>query len=667
MSKKESSNEDGDDDTILREEKTIGNNVHVHSAMSKQWQALQPLLNFSHSIYHGLKQLPDSKTDPVDPSKSCSSNDILLIKMEMIDKDIDEICIDPFIRIHLCNATTGKYLSRVSKGNRKVHDEPFATTHPASREQCVSIMSMEQNRNDTAAFRWGGEEIIIKQDYEKILHPNAVLLFEVLDCGTVNPSLAEIDGKEAKSIMWGYLKPISRNNGVNVGTRTNMSSSSSCDESMEDEIITRQCRLQLFKWQKDIWFVRRQARRLGLSSPLVPKVYLQYLRRQYNVLDSSLYISIGPTPRPLPLSKAKGPEQTREGEQNDGAEDRMSDDENPSSNLIRQYERLPEEKCLIPDDTILFRFNHNGAVTTSFSNSGELLAVASKSHQIYIYNLRTGGTEYASSRRHHEDILDIAWSMNDSIVSCASLDGTISIHLLQEPIKKEYSYYDTKCFDVLCVEPPLHPASLIFYPMSTQVPLIITGLSDGSVSLWNITRDSPELELLADIQCHAMAVRAIETDSSNGRVYTGDDNGKIVIWKPTSNDPIRGIDFEVLVQLDGLREITGKPISYLSLDPAYNIGGITSTTSSTRNDTTTRSRQLLVTIQKEHNCLFVYDLTSHELVSFGINTETKQSAFTVAKFSPDGRFVVGGTKNGKIVLMDSSGIHKKVSVNQIIR
>ena len=140
-----------------------------------------------------------------------------------------------------------------------------------------------------------------------------------------------------------------------------------------------------------------------------------------------------------------------------------------------------------------------------------------------------------------------------------------------------------------------------------------------------------------------------------------------MIWKPTSNDPIRGIDFEVLVQLDGLREITGKPISYLSLEPAYNIGGITSTTSTTRNDTTTRSRQLLVTIQKEHNCLFVYDLTSHELVSFGINTETKQSAFTVAKFSPDGRFVVGGTKNGKIVLMDSSGIHKKVSVNQIIR
>jgi len=451
-----------------------------------------------------------------------------------------------------------------------------------------------------------------------------------------------VSKREATHIMWGYLKPIGGNNDVNIGTRKIIS-----DESKEDEIVLKRCRLQLFKWQKDTWLVRRQAKRMGLYYH-VPKVYLQYLRKHYCMLDSSLYISIGPTPRELHSRRIKAPEQIREGEKKDEI---PSYDVNSSINLIRQFERLPEERCQIPDN-ILFRYDHKGALAASFSSTGEFLAVVSKSHQIHVLNLCTRETEYVSTRCHYEDIVDVVWSKNDSAICCASLDGTISIHLPQELATRQGSQFDTKCYDVLYVEPPSHPTSLSFFSVATNIPIIIVGLNDGAVGFYNLAREPYRMELLAGIRCHTKAVQAIEIDASNARIYTGDDNGKIVIWKTTSDNPTSGMDFEVLLQLDTLRETAGNPILYLSLYQSHR-------SALKVNDANVTSRKLLITIEKEENCLYLYDLESHELASFGILTETKQSAFKVAKFSPDGRFVFGA-KDGKIELLDSSGIQKKV-------
>ena len=656
----ENSNEE--DIVAVAEEDKQHSNDNVAFQPRQTFQSM----NFSNSWFHGLASLRDLATQHA-PTKSspCFNNNVLLIKIEAIDKEVDQICIDPLIRIHICNEATGKYISSITKGKSptmyngmKVYDAPLAATNPASHESSASIDPMRRLQGDTSSAFFWNEAIFMKEEYERIIHPNTIILFEVLDCGTMNLQSTE-DEKEMPCILWGYLKPLGRNGSINIGTRTERSTSE-CESKEEGEDATKQCRLQLFKCQKDTWFVRRQASRLGLTSPLVPKVFLQYLRQKRMAYDASLYIRVGPESSPLQkpskVSACKSRELEEEKEhQDDEAE--SSDADNTSIDLIERFTRLPQEECIIPD-TLLFRFNHNGVATLSFSHSGDMLAVASTSHQVHIYELHKGEPIYTSSHRHHGDILDIAWSLDDSIISCASVDSSISIHLLNEATKRES---DSHCFDTMFVEPPAYPTSLIFCPSSPRVPLIVAGLSDGSVSLWNLTAPSQSGELLAGVQCHTAAVNAITSDYSTGRIYTGDCEGKIIIWKPRSENAYRGVDFEVLLQLDGLREIGGKSITNLSLSP-----GICATKKNHRDGVSSlnRSKQLLITIQSNRNSLFKYDLTSHEFSSFCIDTETKESAFTVANFSPDGRYVAGGTQDGRVILMDTAGIHKKVrSVN----
>jgi WD40 repeat protein len=682
MSEEESSNEDIDKtdsiqtDVSGRDKLARNNALQITKNWTPiQWETIGSLFNFSHSIYHGLKQPPDPTTLPVDDlsaDRYCHGDDILLIKIEEIDNDIDEICIDPFIRVHPCCATSGKYLpnlmTRRSRNIRSNKNEQFVESLPASQSQHRLRGRQSNKRKDGTAFQWIEENLIIHYEYGKILHPDTILLFEVLDRGCVNHSPAS-DGmkeKEATSLMWGFLKPIGRNNHVHIGTRAQPSSTSppqgeskvenfspissirNSDNELEIKSSSR-CQLQLFKWQRDSWFVRRQAKRWGFSSSLIPAVYLQYLRKHYHVHHhSSLIVNIGPISRPPSPTTGKvvkeGSEEQKMNHQDEEDVENGKDavDDKPLHNRICQYARQPEEKCLIPD-IIHSRFNHNGAFQTSFSNSGDHLAIASKSCQVYVHNLKTGETEYESSHHHHGDIVGIAWSMDDSMVSCASLDGTISIHKLEDQFDHRYMYIkespQQRCFKVFFVGALLTPTSFLFYPTLEQIPLIIAGLNDGSVSLWNVTRESSQQsDLLSGIRCHSTAVQAVEVDSSNGRMYTGDEKGKIVIWKPKSKHVINGKDFEVLLQIDSQREIFGKAIINLSLNPANE-----------------RSKQLLITTRAEENCLFVYDLVSHDLAPFGIHTETKYSAFTVAKYSPDGRFVLGGTKDGRIALLQSFG------------
>lgn len=659
----------------------------------QKWQTLVSLFNFSHSVYHGLRSLPNPQMEQIATSTThthssehthCLLDDILCVRVDMIDNDIDQICIDPFVRIHLCNATTGNYISNLNasapfraNGNghgnrnscdvrrnehRRVYDEPFATTYPASHNN-VSVTpvktSAKHHQNQSAVFRWD-VEIVMKHSYQRILDPHTLLLFEVMDCGWMNPSPADMNGKMAKSIVWGYLKPMSiAHNCINVGTRKGMSTNSdACVERLESgQGVMKQCRLQLLKWQNDSWFVQRQAKRL--LSQLVPKVYLQYLRRQFVEVGSSLYVNIGPTlwNSQRDTTQAIGLDHTKRENHSRNLQDegRSGDMEGEASDLSHQYKRLPEEKCLIPDSLHL-RLTHpgDGVATLSFSNSGNLLAVANKSHDIHVYNLSTRAIDWKASHCHHGDILSLTWSMDDTTISCASMDGTISTHQVQKAMTNEEEYKnDLNRFNVLLfVEPPEYPTII----KAMKMPMIVAGLSDGSVSLWHTTKDRPELELLSGIKCHTSPVRALETDYSNGRIFTGDDDGKIVVWKSATDDYAHGTDFKVLLQLDTFREIVGKSILHLSLSPETN---------STGNAGCKKSRQLLITTKQKVNTsrTFVYDFTCHEFSSFGINTEVKHSLIKIATFSPDGRYVLGGTEDGKIILMDSSGILSRTVSN----
>ena len=617
---------------------------------------------FDFSLFNKLKSLHElaisyeSRTK-IDQARMSFKNDQLLVTIESIDNEPEEVFMDPFIRIHICNESTGKCITHHAKENRtEAHDCPSATTSPASQQS-----PFRASRNGEA-FKWN-ETLSIKLEYERILNPSIVVLFEVVDCGKVAPSKEEID-ECSNSVMWAFLKPISRSGKMTVGYREDMNCSpegegeSACkSESKEEKVVTKKCRLQLFKWQDESWFIRRQKDSLGISLSLVPKVFFQYLRRKQITVESSLIVSVGPelclsparSPSRFPVMRSEDEETKTEhqGEKEVGTE--------PKSipiDYIRPFKRVANAECIIPDN-LLFRFNDSGVAALSFSHSGDQLAVALKSNKLNVYNLRKGDNMYDSYYRNQGDILHIAWSMDDSFIACTSLDCTISVFFVANSMQEGNNI---KCLNILHVEPPAQPTKLIFHPLSIKVPVIVTGLNNGSVSLWNFSGDFSRLEVLAGIQCHTKAVNAVVSDLSNGRIYTGDDEGHIVIWKPTKGNPLHGVDFEVLIQLDGLREIGGKPILNLSLNP----GCLSSISIMQRK----RSNQLLITVQDNQNNLFVYDLTtSYELSKFCIqaDAETTECVFSVANFSPDGRYVIGGTKDGRVIVMSASGIRKKVS------
>jgi|AntRauTorckE5430_2_1112549.scaffolds.fasta_scaffold01490_3 WD40 repeat protein len=624
-----------------------------------------PLFDFfGQSTFHIQSVGHDSSKEPshdLDLSQLCDNNDVVRIDIDSMELDL--LCIDPFIRIHVCNTSTGKSVCIPAIIGKKY------------------VYATAQSKTCNGASQWNGT-VIIKVDYRRILDQSTIILFEVLECGylagdtTISNNACNDDAfKGSNSIAWGFLKPISKNGTVNVGTREPMISRSENDDCKEANIDSlhfesnaKRCRLQLFSWQYESWYVQRQARRLGFLSSNIPLVFQQYLRQRRKSLLPFLSIRIAPhqnmctrqSPDFAPKTYIQEDrEDSKDGEEiiehqnqdNNIIKDEVKGETN-TIDLIHEYSRLPNDKCLIPDH-LFMTLNHCGAAALAFSHSGEFLAVASNTHQLHVHNLCTGETIYVASYHHHGHILNLAWSLDDSIVACASKDGTFSVHLIKE---SKMMADNERCHDIQFVEPPLHPRALIFHPFSSKIPVIVIGLSDGKVALWNLasTLTDSNMDLLGRVQRHHQAVSAITCDASNGRLYTGDDGGNIIIWKPKSEQIMKGSDFEVLFQIRSnvLHALSSKSILHLSLRCQA---------CEKRDGTGSKGKELLITAQNDSMTLFNYDLTSHQLTNFCIDAEGKQAEFKMATFSPDGRYVVGGTNNGKLLVMDACGIQKKVN------
>lgn len=607
-----------------------------------------------------------SASNDFDELELCNNDDVIRIEIENIDRVLEDlICVDPSIRIYICNVNTGKNISSpVTIGKKGLH-----TTESAAQSKiCSNTVQCD-------------EIVIIQQKYQQILDQNTILFFEVLDCfcapriGSSN-ACNNNDLHGARSIAWGFLKPIGKNGTtVNIGTRRMPELTSTNHESKQADFEstttgTERCCLQLFNWQHDSWLIQRQAKRLGLSSPSIPLVFLQYLRQRRRLLRQSLSICISPhqnvcTRQALEFvlkpgadanecSSNESDEIIEHENQFNTTKENRNESEDIDIDLIREYSRHPDSKCIIPDRHFL-TLNYCGASALAFSHSGDLLAVASNIHQLCVHDLCKGETCYAASYRHHGAILNLSWSLDDSIVACTSKDGTISVHRIEESMMMGN---DKRCHKIEFVEPPSHPTVLAFHPFSSTIPVLVIGSSDGIITLWNLAseRKDSNLELLGDKVCHQKAVNAITCDESNGRVYTGDDEGNIIIWRPKSESIMKGSDFEVLFQLrtNALRALSSKPILNLSLRRQSR---------EKRDDTeSTAGRELLITVQSNSTRLFVYDLADHELTNFCIDAEGKEAKFRIATFSPDEKYVVGGTEDGKVMVMDSCGIRKKVGI-----
>ncbi|CAM9948052.1 unnamed protein product [Discosporangium mesarthrocarpum] len=171
-----------------------------------------------------------------------------------------------------------------------------------------------------------------------------------------------------------------------------------------------------------------------------------------------------------------------------------------------------------------------------------------------------------------------------------------------------------------------------------ECSLVVTGAYDHHLRLWDIGEISAggqgtELGTLSGKVVHESHVNAIVYDAKNGRLYSGDGGGLIVVWRRTA----KGRQPNAYSVLRKVRhpDIDGKSITSLALAPRLRRG------------------QLLV--QAHGNTLRLFDLSTYQLINPGYAGGAATGSLVRASFSPDGRYVVSGSEEGRLRVWDSQG------------
>lgn len=170
-----------------------------------------------------------------------------------------------------------------------------------------------------------------------------------------------------------------------------------------------------------------------------------------------------------------------------------------------------------------------------------------------------------------------------------------------------------------------------------SAPLVLTGSFDAAIRLWDPSTGS-NLGLLGGKRFHDSHVNAMVFDARTGRLYSGDGDGCIIIWRKQTQSlsgKATGTDYVVMRKIDKMRELKGKAICSLSLDPSRPVG----------------RGQVLIMAQE--NMLRVFDLSTQRLTLASYAGCDNHNNIVRATYSACGKFVIAGTDTGKLVVWDS--------------
>lgn len=184
-----------------------------------------------------------------------------------------------------------------------------------------------------------------------------------------------------------------------------------------------------------------------------------------------------------------------------------------------------------------------------------------------------------------------------------------------------------------CFQPPLHRSS---GTADNTAPLVVTGSFDAAVRLWDPSTSS-SLGLLGGKRFHDSHVNAMVFDGKTGRLYTGDGEGCIIIWRKQSQGMkgASGMDYVVMRKIDKMKELKGKAITSLVLDPSRPVG---------------RGHIL---IMAHENTMRVFDLSTQRLTNVGYAGTDNHNSIVRAGYSACGKFIVAGTDVGTLLVWDS--------------
>ncbi len=633
---------------------------------------------------YGLRDLKSTSRSDDESSFSTIGDTGILnaaieVKIERINGDFSHAAVlNPFVCVHLCSEKTGQYLPIHS--NSDCESTPRLVGMKQMFPQCFGHtaepreVQIKDNEEDVT-FVWE-ERIIINGNYKDMLDESSLFLFEILDLGQNQTETLNKNGIGSNTIdscldsyhrvAWGFLKAFGKDGRCNVGVRSNEMG---------------RCNIQLYRYQSNSFCVRHQARVMDLwSQTNVPRVFLQYLRWSNLPVHPSLHIAVGPVPmngakrqeskEPI-CSDDEGSEQEKI-MKNCEVSSKLISSQDDSNGKKHPFFRQAEDSCLLPDK--LIRKVHNTcAVKLKFSHCGNYLAIASILHSIYIYDVHEGLLIYRSSF-HDDEVTAIDWSYDNFQLCSASRDGTVAIHqfdnILHDVAMNRNMYLNYVPKVVLPLTPSF-PISLAFVPLrppsgtadnslkdennpSNFVPSFLVSANGISLKIWDTSSGEMKGEISEKMDHHLSSITALSRDEVNGRIFSGDESGCIIIWKKsegiTTLESLTGNSYTILRRINFLRDNTlAKGIQTLHCHT---------------NTIIDKKKILLVTTKckkNERSNLFSFEFSTQTLEPFCFETKMRAVSFSEAIHSPCGNFVVGSTHDGMVQFMESSGAKVQVS------
>ena len=286
------------------------------------------------------------------------------------------------------------------------------------------------------------------------------------------------------------------------------------------------------------------------------------------------------------------------------------------------WQRLPGQKCLVPDQPQRHISHEQGCYTLSFSNDGERLAAAAADHQhfpIIIYHVFDSAT---ASNMIDEDpavllkldghmnlVQDMHWSADDTRLITASSDGTARLwSTTGAEHDPQIKILPHPCF-VYC-------ARLFVHGDAPSELMAFTGAYDGVIRQWDLFSEGPTGVVITELHHHSHHVNSLALDGHAMKLFSGDAHGILTVWIR------KGTDWDVHQTIEH-DEIIGHPVNRLQMHPS--------------------GRRLLVHVRD--NIIRMLDLRTNSFMQ-RFHGCTNQRTSVRGSISGCGGFVVGGSEDG---------------------
>jgi len=481
--------------------------------------------------------------------------------------ELDDKVIHPFVKVHIIDASTGKYLAKMNPSQNSVTYKESAAVMSYNEQGCASkeieLDFIPPFATRYCDFRILGENraefyesFTINESLESLYSDNTIILFEILD---YNPTLILEDSPLLRSNMypvaWAYLRPLGESL-VHSSTkrlqlyRYKFNPTTEFSKQYVTDIRTPLVYFD-FNWpihteypsflEIDISYVRSAPRIIVTRPPLLP--YEEEIGTRF--IESS--------PRKT-ADKDKG------GLNGDGDKEPEKIDAKLREKLI-SWERGFGQPCLIPNKLIYrYESDDKGCFAVKFSNKGKYLAAgcseSDKKSLIKMFNVETGN--FVGIIGQHQGVIhEFKWSITDDLMLSMSNDSIVKLWIcndLENNIGNAGDYTENEKKLLLgTLQHPSYVYSAEFLPEYANKlrgsPVIATACFDGKVRIWVVnideetgkkmqafcaaefTVDQPEQDLSEAthyLLSHSYPTSLVFDDT--GRLYVGDSNGLVHVW-----------------------------------------------------------------------------------------------------------------------------------------